>query len=175
MRRKLHVRFGEGLLEKCLTGQLAGRLLYYCSTRISMSSSMKMTDEFKNIVGVQTNFTNTKSRFCPPHKKARSVPLYFASGIHPFGGLLELLLQQRRIEMKTAGNYAVLDPYADGKEIKFKSSAERNDVPPEVLLKCPALVDATCEDDIKYYIDLASGVNEAETSVANVEAVEEEL
>ena len=80
--------------------------------------------------------------------------LFFEQGINPFGGMLELLIQSERIKSSSSGNYTIQDPWAGGKKITFKANKERNDVPTETLLACPALVDATSKDQVQYYIDL---------------------
>ena len=44
--------------------------------------------------------------------------------------------------------------YADGKEdYKFKSSMERNDVPIDVLLDCPKLIDAETAEEVRAYLE----------------------
>jgi hypothetical protein len=100
--------------------------------------------------------------------------LLFDQGINPFGGLLELLIQTERISGCGAGMYKVNEPYAVGQEIKFKSSLERNDVPLEAMLKCPAMVDATDVRQVQEYMDIfGQAVVAVEDRVANEETVSE--
>lgn len=134
-----------------------GRALeYYASTRLKLRSNKTPKDNKGVVLGVNISATCTKNRCFRPYAEAKGLYLFFEQGINPFGGLLELLIQADRIK-GSSGNYTVCEPYADGKEIKFKASKERNDVPAEVLLKCPKLVDADCEEQIQYYIDLSRG------------------
>jgi hypothetical protein len=119
---------------------------------------------------MKVSVANQKNKVFRPFVNAKDMHLFFDKGINPFGGLLELLIKQARIESAGAGNYVVLEPYAGGKEIKFKSSLERNDVPLEALLSCPALVDAESPEQIQSYIDnfgqavdaVGSDINSAE-------------
>lgn len=127
---------------------------FYCSQRIKMSGAKTIKDSLNNTIGININIRNTKNKVAPPFKEVRGLRLFFDKGIDPFGGLLEVLLQDGRIEQVKAGSYAVKEPWADGKEIKFKSAKERNDVPSNVLLECPGLVDATSKDQVQYYIDM---------------------
>jgi hypothetical protein len=128
-------------------------LKFYCHTRFAMKSRVQIKDENDKIVGVLANVMNTKSRNCDPFMTARDVNLMFRNGIDPFGGLLDLLIQDHRIEGEI-GNYKVLEPWANGKEIKFKASKVKNVIPLEVLLECPSLVDAKDASEIEYYVNL---------------------
>jgi recombination protein RecA len=150
-RQKIGVLFGADT-----TTAGGGRALeYYCSQRIKMSSFKTIKDKLNNVIGVNVNIKNTKNKVSSPFKEVRGLRLFFNKGIDPFGGLLEVLLQDGRIEpTKPAGTYFVKEPWAGGKEIKFKSSKERNDVPSDILLDCPGLVDATDKSQIEYYINM---------------------
>lgn len=132
-------------------------LEYYCSLRIKMSGSKHIKDQSGKIIGINVNIKCTKNKCHRPFGEVNSLRLFFDKGIDPFGGLLEILLQEGRIEAKSAGNYKVCEPFAGGKEITFKSSKERNDVPSNILLECPALVDATSPEQIQFYIDMFGG------------------
>jgi hypothetical protein len=58
----------------------------------------------------------------------------------------------------------VQEPWADGKEIKFKASKERNDVPMSLLFDCPAIVDATSEEQLRTYLGTFAEAIELSTS-----------
>ncbi len=149
LRMKIGVMFGDPR-----TGAGGGRALeYYSSLRLGMRSNRIARDKNGNVLGVNVNVKNEKSRCFKPFMEANKMYLFFEQGINPFGGLLELLIQTERIKGAN-GNWTVQEPFAAGREIKFRSSKERNDVPSEVLLDCPALVDADSKDQVQYYIDL---------------------
>lgn len=150
IREKIGVMFGP------TTVTPGGRAVeFYSSIRFELKASKKLKDERDKVVGVKMTANNTKNRCVSPFKKAEGMYLYFEKGVNPFGGLLDLLLKEGRIDKSTpAGTYKINEPWAGGKEIKFKSSKERNDVPYKALLECPALVDAKKPEDIEYYIKL---------------------
>lgn len=132
-----------------------GRALeYYTSLRLRTKAEKRLTDKLDNVIGMGVSVSNVKNKCFKPFVNARNMQLLFDQGINPFGGLLELLVQSERITSISAGNYKVNEPYAGGQEIKFKSSYERNDVPADVLLKCPAMVDATDASQVQEYIDI---------------------
>jgi hypothetical protein len=50
---------------------------------------------------------------------------------------------------------------------------ERNDIPTEILLKCPKLVDAESPEQIQYYLDLYKEAIEAvDKDIAKEEEIE---
>ncbi len=103
---------------------------------------------------MNVKITSTKNRFFRPYAQATDIQLLFDKGINPVSGLLSCLMQAERIELKSPGNYRVKNeflPVGSG-EYTFKSSKERNDVPMEVLLECPALVDAVDRDQVAEYL-----------------------
>ncbi len=129
-------------------------LEYYTSLRLRTKAEKRFTDKLDNVIGMGVSITNVKNKCFKPFIDARNMQLLFDQGINPFGGLLELLVKTERISQSGPGNYKVNEPYAGGQEIKFKSSFERNDVPAEVLLKCPAIVDASSASQVQEYIDI---------------------
>lgn len=132
-----------------------GRALeYYASLRLKIRASKITKDKNDNVLGINVNIRNEKNRCFKPFVEAKSMYLFFEQGINPFGGMLELLIQSGRIKGTTAGNYLVNEPWAGGKEIKFKANKERNDVPVSLLLECPSLVDAENKEQIEYYTGL---------------------
>ena len=120
---------------------------------------------------MNVSVANQKNKVFRPFVTAKDMHLFFDKGINPFGGLLDLLIKQGRI-IGSGGNYTVQEPWAGGKEIKFKSSLARNDVPPEVLLNCPELVDGTSPEQVQSYLD---NFGQALDAVTNDIGSEEEL
>ncbi len=146
------------------TGAGGGRALeFYCSMRLKMSGSKHIKQKGSDkVIGINVNIKNVKNKCFRPFTELKSLRLFFDKGIDPFGGLLELLLQAERIEaVKPAGSYKIKEPWAGGQEIVFRSSKERNDIPADVLLKCPAVVDATCPSQVQYYCDMFGTALEA--------------
>lgn len=140
-------------------------LPFYASTRLRTSAHAKiMAKKEKGAsakpkteipLGVNLTFRNKKNRSFTPFLTTSDVQLYFDRGINPLGGLLSVLVAAGRVEKSgAAGNYKVNEPWANGKEVKFKSSEARNDVPGDTLLQCPALVDAESEEQVYKYLDI---------------------
>jgi recombination protein RecA len=153
VRMKIGVMFGNP--ETTAGGGKA--LEYYTSLRLRTKAEKRFTDKLDNVIGMGVSVSNVKNKCFRPFINARNMQLLFDQGINPFGGLLELLVQTERITPCGSGSYKVNEPYAGGQEIKFKSALERNDVPAEVLLKCPAMVDATDVSQVQEYIDIFGG------------------
>jgi recombination protein RecA len=168
LRSKIGVMFGN----PNTTGGGGRSLEYYTSLRLETRASKRLKDKLDNVIGMNVSVSNQKNKVFRPFVNAKDMHLFFDKGINPFGGLLDLLIKQGRIVSAGAGNYRVQEPWAGGKEIKFKSSLERNDVPPEALLACPALVDATSPDQIQSYLDNFGAALDA---VANDIGAEETL
>lgn len=169
-RDKIGVMFGDPTAKAG-----GGRALeFYSSLCLRMRANRVPRDKEGNVLGVNVNVQNTKNRCFKPFVEAKNIYLFFEQGINPFGGLLQLLKQGSRISAKSAGNYIVNEPWAGGKEIKFKSSQERNDVPVDVLLQCPALVDAETPSQIEYYANLyGSAIETTDHGIADEEEVSE--
>lgn len=168
VRMKIGVMFGNP--ETTAGGGKA--LEYYTSLRLRTKAEKRFTDKLDNVIGMGVSITNVKNKCFKPFIHARNMQLFFDKGINPFGGLLELLVQSERIVAAGGGSYKVNEPWAGGQEIKFKSALERNDVPADVLLKCPALVDATDAAQVQEYIDIFGG---AMTAVSTDVAKEEDV
>lgn len=151
IRSKIGVMFGD----PTTTAGGGMALEFYSSMRIRLSSSKQIKDNLGNSIGINVNVKCIKNKCFRPFMEVRGVRLFFDKGINPFSGLLELMLQTGRIEaVKPAGTYKIKEPWAGGQEITFKSNKERNDIPAEVLLKCPAIVDASDASQVQYYIDM---------------------
>ena len=168
IREKIGVMFGSN--ETTASG---GRSLeYYTSMRLKTFSSKQIKDHLDRVIGINLNVKCIKNKCHMPFGEIRSLRVFFNKGIDPFGGLLELLLQNGRIVQSGAGTYKISEPWAGGKEIKFKSSKERNDVPASVLLECPALVDATSPEQVEYYVDMfGDALNAANHDVGKEEDI----
>jgi hypothetical protein len=135
------------------TGGGGRSLEYYTSLRLETRASTRLKDKLENVIGMCVSVSNQKNKVFRPFVSAKNMQLFFDKGINPFGGLLDLLLKQGRVEGSGAGNYRVMEPWAGGHDIRFKSSKERNDVPAETLLACPALVDGTDSAQVQCYLD----------------------
>ena len=105
-------------------------------------------------LGVNLTFQNKKNRSFTPFVAVNEVQLYFKHGISPLGGLLGALLAAGRIEKSGKGYYKILEPWAGGEEIKFQSTEARNDVPADAILKCPAVIDADSEQQVRDYLEI---------------------
>lgn len=150
IREKIGIMFGSN--ETTTSGRA---LEFYTSARLKTTGSKHIKDHLDKVIGINMNIKCIKNKCHMPFGQLNGLRVFFNKGIDPFGGLLELLLQTGRISSSgKAGSYKVSEPYAGGKEITFKSSKERNDVPAQTLLDCPALVDAEKPEQIQYYIDL---------------------
>jgi protein RecA len=152
VRQKLNVMFG-----KDVTGAGGGKALEFfgsCKLWVNPMKKIvnKLTEKLSVPLGVNVKIKNEKNRSFDPFWETDNVQLYFRNGINPLGGLLGILIKAERIKALTAGNYEVLEPFNGGKEIKFKSSMERNDVPVEILLDCPALIDGKSKEEVENYL-----------------------
>jgi len=132
-------------------------LPFYASCRLETRTQKKiektLTAKKKKILGINVCVKNVKNKTHRPFVSAENIRLLFDYGIDPISGLLSCLLDAGRIEIKGAGNFIVKEPWAGGSEIKFKASLERNDVPIELLYKCPALIDAANEQEVREYLE----------------------
>ena len=105
-------------------------------------------------LGVNLTFQNKKNRSFTPFLGVSEIQLYFKNGINPLGGLLGALLTADRIEKSGRGKYRVKEAWADGQDIEFASTEEKNDVPAETLIQCPKLVDADSAEQIQEYLKI---------------------
>jgi recombination protein RecA len=132
-------------------------LPFYASCRLETKTQMKIerkiTAKKKKILGINVKLKNVKNKTHRPFVESENIQLLFDKGINPLSGLLSCLLDAERIEIKGAGNFLIKEPWSGGIEIKFKASMDRNDVPMDVLLQCPALIDAESAEQIKEYLD----------------------
>jgi hypothetical protein len=128
-------------------------LKYYASCRLSLFARKKIKDKDTDVVvGVNLTVRNEKNRTHRPFLQTEGIQIYFDGGINPIGGLLSILIGSGRIKQTSKGNYQVCEPWAAGQESKFKASVTRNDLPVDVLLSCPLLVDGTCATEVENYL-----------------------
>lgn len=121
------------------------------STRKQILNAELLKKHKVNIpIGVNLNFTNKKNRSFKPGWSC-AAQLYFDYGINPLSGLLSVLITDERIDGK-AGNWRVNEPYANGQEIKFKISKEKDTVPLEILYACPALLGVETKEEVEEYL-----------------------
>lgn len=146
-----------GLQPKTTAGG-GNALPFYASCRLETKTQMKIEKKItatkKKILGINVKLKNVKNKTHRPFIESDNVQLLFDRGVNPLSGLLSCLLDAERIESKSAGNFIVKSQYTqNGEEFKFKASLERNDVPMDVLLTCPALIDAKDEQEVKDYLE----------------------
>jgi hypothetical protein len=58
-----------------------------------------------------------------------------------------------RITATGKGIYSVLEPWANGQEISFRASKAANMMDVDALYKCPALIDAKDEQQVRDYLE----------------------
>lgn len=130
-------------------------LPFYANCRLRTAAAKQIEHaKLKRPIGVNVRFRNKKSRSFIPFLSTENVQLYFDKGINPLGGLLSVLINAGRVVLAGKGVYQVVDPWAEGKEIKFRASGARNDVAAEVLYGCPSLIDATSEQQVRDYLGI---------------------
>ena len=144
--------------QQALTTAGGGNALpFYASCRLETKTQLKIdkkiTAKKKKILGINVRLKNVKNKTHRPFVESDNVQLLFDKGINPISGLLSCLLDAERIEIKGSGNFVVKEPWAGGSEIKFKASMDRNDVPMEILIQCPALIDAISSEQVKTYLE----------------------
>lgn len=130
-------------------------LKFYASLRVCTSVQKKIDNKKLNTpMGINLKVRNIKNRCTSPFLEAEGVQLYWKDGVNPLSGLLTALIQSGRIDKAGNGTYQVKEPWAAGVEIKFRASKARNDIDIDTLLRCPALVDAKDEQELKDYISI---------------------
>lgn len=132
-------------------------LPFYASCRLRTATRKKIENKrLKTFAGVNMHVKNVKNRSFRPFVESEGVQLYFDTGVNPLTGLLSCLIQAERIAPSGGGGmFAVAADYLPegSSEYKFKSALARNDVPMQVLLDCPKLVDATTSEEVQVYMD----------------------
>jgi recombination protein RecA len=133
-------------------------LPFYASCRIRPQTQKKIekkiTAKKTKILGVNLKIKNVKNKTHKPFVESEGIQLLFDKGINPVSGLLSCLLEEERIIAKGAGNFVIKDEFlGDNKENnKFKASMERNDLPIDILIKNPLLIDAKTSKEVEDYL-----------------------
>ena len=144
--------------QQALTTAGGGNALpFYASCRIETKTQMKIEKKLggkkKKIMGINVKLKNVKNKTHRPFIESDNIQLLFDRGINPISGLLICLIDSDRIEVSGKGSYKVKEPWAGGREIKFRANFEKNEVPLEVLLDCPALIDAESKEQVEEYLE----------------------
>ena len=171
------------------SGAGGNSLPFYASLRLRPQTQKKieyaLIGKKKKCVGVNVKYKNVKNRSYRPFVEVEGIKLTFEKGINPISGLMLALFDAGRIQID-GKFYRVKDEWNGGEEVKFQTTLEANEVPLEVLLKCPHLIDADSKEQIEAYLapfmDAVNYLNEegvSETKVSggddDEESVEEEI
>lgn len=133
---------------------------FYASLRFRTQAKKKIEHKsLEKFAGINMQVKNVKNRMTSPFKIADDVRLYFEQGIDPISGLLNALVQDERVIMKSGGNYVVAPGFTSDNtsEYKFKASKAENRMPIKVLLDCPKLIDAETSEEVQAYLDTWGG------------------
>ena len=131
-------------------------LPFYASCRLETATMKKI--EYKlsakktKILGMNFRVKNVKNKTHRPFISTENIQLLFEHGINPISGLLSCLMDAGRVTQKNAGFFVVSEQFTGGEEFKFKASLDKNEVPLDVLLKYPSLVDAKDEQELAEYL-----------------------
>lgn len=165
-RMKIGVMYGD----PTTTGGGGESLKFYATTRIRTFAQKKIEHKkLKIATGVNLRVKNTKNRCHVPFLETEGVKLFWRDGVNPLSGLLSCLEQSERIEMVGKGMFQVKEPWAGGVEVKFRGSKARNDIDAEVLYKCPSLIDAKDEQEVRDYLSIFGAAITLDTSDDNEE------
>ena len=143
-------------------------LPFYASLRFRTQTQKKIEEKVpglakKKAIGINLKIQNKKNRSVRPFIEIENIPLFFEKGINPLGGLLGALLDADRIVAGGAGNFKVKPEFIGNgsEEYKFKSSLERNDVPIQILIDNPKLIDAQTSEEVLEYLEPFKGAIDA--------------
>ncbi len=176
VREKIGVMFGNPET----TGGGGRSLEFYASLRLRTQSQKRIMDtKLNKSVGVNLKVQNKKNRACRPFIESEGIQLFFDAGINPLSGLLSILIQDERV-IPGKGTYTVDSKYStNGVEYKFKASLERNDVPEQVVLDCPALINAKNKEEVIEYLadykEAISKINSADLAEVSVNSDDPDL
>jgi recombination protein RecA len=177
-REKIGIMFGNP--ETTAGGGNA--LPFYASCRIRPQTQKKIekkiTAKKSKILGVNIKLKNVKNKTHRPFVESEGIQLLFEKGINPLSGLLSCLMEDDRLEAKGAGNFIIKEKYLgeDKEDNKFKASLDRNEMPLEVLLNHPALINAESREQVEnYFAPYMDAINfEISGDVVEVESSEED-
>lgn len=148
LRQKIGVVYGNPEVSA-----VAGTVMeYYSCIRLRVSAHKKIENKLGKIIGVNLKVKNIKNRITEPFMEAEGIQLFYEKGVNPLSGLLTILEQMGRITCTGKGQYTVNEPWAGGLVCNFKASKAANMVETDVLFKCPTLVDAKDEQQLKDYL-----------------------
>lgn len=138
------------------SGAGGNSLPFYASLRLRPQTQKKieytLIGKKKKCVGVNVKYRNVKNRTYRPFVEVEGIQLTFEKGINPISGLMLALLDAGRIQVD-GKKYRVMDAWKpDGEEVTFQTTLDANEVPLEVLLKCPQLIDADSKEQIEEYL-----------------------
>ena len=165
-------------------------LPFYASCRLETKTMQKIEKKIsakkKKILGINVKLKNVKNKTHRPFVESENVQLLFDKGINPISGLLSCLLDAERIEIAGTGSFKVKPAFSNGEEVKFRASMDRNDIPMEILLKCPSLIDANSTEQVEAYLEpykaaiAGRAEDDADVELSEVdsfadEAIDEEL
>lgn len=149
-RIKVGVRYGNPY-----TTTSGEALKFFASCRVNTAVQKKIENKkLGTSIGINLRVKNVKNRCCAPFREVEGVHLYWADGVDPLSGLLTCLFQAERIDKVGQGTYQVKEPWAGGQEIKFRASKAKNEIEADVLYKCPALIDAKNEQEVRDYLTI---------------------
>jgi recombination protein RecA len=177
-REKIGIMFGNP--ETTAGGGNA--LPFYASCRIRPQTQKKIekkiTAKKSKILGINIKLKNVKNKTHRPFVESEGIQLLFEKGINPLSGLLSCLMEDDRLEAKGAGNFTIKEKYLgeDKEDNKFKASLDRNEVPLEVILNHPALINAENKEQVEnYFAPYMEAINfEISGDVIEVESSEDD-
>lgn len=131
-------------------------LIFYASCRIETKTQMKIEKKLsakkKKILGINIKLKNVKNKTHRPFIESDNIQLLFDRGINPISGLLSCLLDADRIEVSGKGSFSIKEPWSKGEKVSFRASLDKNEIPLEILLKYPALIDADTKEQVEEYL-----------------------
>ena len=177
-REKIGVMFGNP--ETTAGGGNA--LPFYASCRIRPQTQRKIekkiTAKKNKILGVNIKLKNVKNKTHKPFVESEGIQLLFDKGINPLSGLLTCLLEAERLEAKGAGNFIIKNEYLgdDKEDNKFKASLEKNEMPLDVVLNHPLLINASSREQAEtYFVPYMDAINfEISGDVVEVDSSEDD-
>jgi len=177
-REKIGIMFGNP--ETTAGGGNA--LPFYASCRIRPQTQRKIekkiTAKKNKILGVNIKLKNVKNKTHKPFVESEGVQLLFDKGINPLSGLLTCLLEAERLEAKGAGNFIIKSEYLgdDKEDNKFKASLEKNEMPLDVVLNHPLLINASSREQAEtYFAPYMDAINfEISGDVVEIESSEDD-
>lgn len=177
-REKIGIMFGNP--ETTAGGGNA--LPFYASCRIRPQTQRKIekkiTAKKNKILGINIKLKNVKNKTHKPFVESEGVQLLFDKGINPLSGLLTCLLEAERLEAKGAGNFIIKEEYLgeNKNDNKFKASLEKNEMPLDVVLRHPLLINAENKEQAEnYFAPYMEAINfEITGDVVEVDALDDD-